>query len=119
MKRRTTISYSLLIAVLSLLALSYHISLTKHTNHQTAYNITRAVRGLVRGGDDVRAAVKPSMSWFQAQVVIVTHVVERPLCHRSYAMYVAILDSCAYFIHAGHQLHPHRPVHLRIATKIK
>ena len=76
---RTTISYPLFIAVLALLALSYRISLTKHTNRQAAYNLARAVRGLLRGGDDVHGAVKPSMSSLQATVALVTHAVELPL----------------------------------------
>ena len=78
-KGRTTISYLLFIAVLTLLALPYHISLTKHTNRQRTYNLTRAVRVLLRGGDDVRGAVKPWMSWLQATVALVTRVVELPL----------------------------------------
>ena len=32
---------------------------------------------------------------------------------------VANLDTCAYFIHAGHQPDPHRPVYLRVATEFK
>ena len=34
-------------------------------------------------------------------------------------MYVANLDTCAYFIRAGHQPDPHRPVHLRVVTEFK
>ena len=37
-------------------------------------------------------------------------------------MYVAnlVIDTCAYFIHAGHQQPDlHRPVYLRVATKLK
>ena len=32
---------------------------------------------------------------------------------------VVDLDTCAYFIHAGHQPDPHRPVYLRVATEFK
>ena len=32
---------------------------------------------------------------------------------------VVNLDTCAYFIHAGHQPDPHRPVYLRVATEFK
>ena len=34
-------------------------------------------------------------------------------------MYVANLDTYAYFIHAGHQPDLHRPVYLRVATEFK
>ena len=34
-------------------------------------------------------------------------------------MYVANLDTCTYFIHAGHQSDPHRPVYLGVATEFK
>ena len=35
-------------------------------------------------------------------------------------MYVrANVNSCAYFIYAGHQPDPHRPVYLRVATGLK
>ena len=34
-------------------------------------------------------------------------------------MYVPNLNTCAYFIHAGHQPDPHRPVYLRVATEFK
>ena len=74
MKGRTTISYPFLSAVRTLLALSYRISLTKHADCQTPYNLTRAVLRRLRGMDDVRGAVVP-MAWLQASMTLVPHVV--------------------------------------------
>ena len=34
-------------------------------------------------------------------------------------MYVANLDTCAYFIHAGDQPDPNPPVYLRVGTEFK
>ena len=71
-----------------------------HTNRQTTYNLTRAVRGLLRGGDDVRGAVIPSMSWLQATVALVTHVVEFPLR----ILRTAVVVVLCYSIAAGNTL---------------
>ena len=62
-KDHTTMSYLLLCAMHTLLALrylSYRTTLTKHSYRQTSHNITRAVQRLLRGGDHVRGAVEPS-----------------------------------------------------------
>ena len=93
MKGRTTISYPLSIAVLTLPMLSYRVSLSKHTNFQTPNILTKAVRGLLRGRDDVRRAVKPSMSWLQATVALVTYIVELPLPILRTAVVVILGDS--------------------------
>ena len=68
----------LLRAILTLLVPSYRITITKHTNRQTPYILTRTVTGFPSAADDVCGTVVSSISPIHASVTFVPHVVVPP-----------------------------------------